>query len=301
MPSSHPGTAEDKKLANLFFRVLIVIALLTGGVSLHFLCAYLQTNFYQQGDTVPLKVLSNVANALVLAGIFSFLWDYRVKKRLIDEIVETTSTPRDIINSGLKSIYFDYCEVEWKTLINGSYEQIDIMFVIGESWASGYKLSLIHHFEKIKQSQLKINLFLPDYNNPLVINEILGRHGHARDNSNMQRHDIIRSIGRTIEIFLEFKESYSNFDINIYLCNFCPTFSIYRFDDNMLIAFASHLQKAKVPHCLIKKDSDFYRFGNQQFEILKTDKKNVNKLKHTNLTDMSQDLSMILYKLNPQQ
>lgn len=209
------------------------------------------------GNVLLTQILKDIGSLLIVSPIFMTVWDLYLKRSFALEIFSIAKLSEDIMNSKLKEIVFDPKDVDWDSIFMRS-KRMEIVFAYGKTWR-GNNERILKEFVIQDKS---ITVFLPDPNTPQILEELGKRFQKTSGEIKIRIEEAIRD-------FVNFQDcAKDKSTVKIMLIPICPVFSLYKFDQEAILAFYSHSQKVSLPHFIAESGGDFYSFCDAQVKVL---------------------------------
>ncbi len=243
---------RSRKLIEIIIAKYIIILFFSGIIC--FIVVFLGN---WEGYEIWQTILREFGGLLIVSTIISLIIDHRSKKIIIDDVLEKIDLKKEIVKSGIYEIYDSFQDIlkaKWEKYF-ASAHNIDIFICYGRTWR--HKLS--KEFIKLQQrTNVSMRVILPDPNNNRVINELSKRFRYSTT-------QLIQYINEAIGFFKGLK----NINIEIMKLPEPPLFSLYRFDDILIIAiFNHHNHNISVPTFICKEGGTLFDYFSREFEEL---------------------------------
>lgn len=229
---------------------------------------------YFYGKLNPLDVLLNQIGITILAiGLFSLIWQLSLQKIFLKEILTIVGIKKSLNSAGIVEINENFNDINNWDFLFDSAKNIDILFLWGRSWRRNNK----QHLERISEKIVNIRLILPDPREDETMNSLSYR-------LNEEDSTIRKNIIDTREFFEKIFQNKAHLEIWVYKKPIL--FSMYRFDQKVILALFSHRSDKEVPAfkfkegklCeFLKKDINYLTTEDEYSEIVFDNKNHINK------------------------
>lgn len=229
-------------------------AVVAGGIGIGLL--YLAT-ILEEFSVAPsiFTVIRQLGGLFVVSTAVGVLWQLRVRRVFLSEILQTTQLAEEIRDSGIVKITSDYNrEIDWPELFK-NVRELDVFFSYGQTWRS----SNVVHLRKLSETDAQIRIVLPDPDDNQIMAELARRFQIRADEVRQRVRDSAEDF---IKIFGKSKATFS-----LWYLPESPVFTMYRFDHRAILALYKHRhERGEVPTFMVQKGGLIYDFLVQDFE-----------------------------------
>jgi len=206
--------------------------------------------------------IGQIGIAFIAIGSLSFVWQLFLTRLFRNEVYAMVNMDDNLISSGITEINDDFSQIDWKTLFDSVTKRIDIFFMTGGGWTKQNNTLL----QNISRKDVKVRLILPDIREDETLRSLEYRFRSERKKVDIE--EIKKSINNVKELYEDiFKDNPENLEIWLYRKPLI--FSMYRFDDEIIIALNSHSGKPPVPAFRFKgSKGTIYEFLDKEIEYL---------------------------------
>jgi hypothetical protein len=203
------------------------------------------------------------------------LGKYRTPEDLLDIVCRdiaynyvTLSQAKEQHPSGFLEVVPSANEVNWQNFL-GDIKSLDILFAYGKTWRGLFADDTIRI---LSCPDTKIRVILPNPDNKTLM-VCLGQKFHKETGDTRQ------DIREAVSSFIGYHERAGQRPqaLEIWFTNEPLVFSMYRFDDKVVLALYSHRYRQPVPHIIAIKPSFAYNFAINQFSLLTTEENGISK------------------------
>lgn len=176
-------------------------------------------------NAVVVNSLNSIGGVLIVSGVYNVVYEYILKSKLINLIIEKVNLKNSIDEVGVEDIVLRSDDVPYRELIAKTRSMMVIVHAYGATWTR-------NHIEIIKQQCLQRSLEV------LVVllstesefcNSIETHYGKERGS-------MVNSIQRVTKYWKSLgKEVKENSEVKIYYFNGNPVHSLYRFDNEIVV------------------------------------------------------------------
>ena len=218
-----------------------------GAISIIFFIVGLIMFWFTYGNTNIISALiGQIGTAFIAIGSLSFVWQLFVTRLFKNEVYAMVNMDHNFISAGITEINDDFSLIDWKTLFDSVTKRIDIFFMTGEGWTKQNNTLL----QKISRKDVKVRLILPDIREDATLQALEYR--FRSETKKRTKEDIKKSIKNVMELYEDiFEDNPENLEIWVYRKPLI--FSMYRFDDEIILALNSHSGKPPVPAFKFKR------------------------------------------------
>jgi hypothetical protein len=213
-----------------------------------------------KGREVWQTLLQQVGSSLFTLAGLTFLWELVAKRAFLDEMLAKTKIAKDLLYSGVVQITDSFHEeVDWVALFNDA-SKIDIFFAYGATWRNRHNQKL-KDFVSREKSRLRI--VLPDLNEPQTTAELAKRF-------NVQQATLIGYISEAEQFFLSLRACCgSESVVELWRYPGSPLFSLYRFDNSMVVTTYTHRRsRCPIPTFVCKNTGTLFEFLYNEFQAM---------------------------------
>jgi hypothetical protein len=207
-------------------------------------------------------LIGQIGISFIAIGSLSFVWQLFLTRQFKDEVYAMVNISDNLISSGITEINEDFSLIDWKTLFDSVINSIDIFFMSGQGWTKQNRTLL----QNISKKDVKVRLILPNINDNETLTSLEYRFKSER--KKLSQDDIKKKIYEVIGIYKDiFKDKPENLEIWVYKKPLI--FSMYRFDDEIIMALNSHSGNPPVPAFRFKGSNGLiYKFLDEEIEYL---------------------------------
>ncbi|GEM_PF-1060666 len=108
---------------------------------------------------------SNIASAIIVAGIFSAVNEKIIKDNLIELILSKIKLKQEIDETGIEEVFTDISDVDYRYYLKAAKRNIDILHVYGRTWTTN-NIDIIQ--DKLVASNCNIRVILVDPESPFI-------------------------------------------------------------------------------------------------------------------------------------
>ncbi len=250
--------------------LLTILATIIVGLILFWVTEYIPNILFK-------SVVSNVASALFISGVFGAVNEYMLKNSLVDLILDKLKLKEDIDRTGIEEVFFGISDIDYKYYIKRAKKNIDIVHVYGRTWTNT-NIDVIT--ETLMNSSCKIRVILVSPESPFV--PALSEH-YGTDVNPVSVDDLKKTMTDVAGIWKELSNKYNAHrsrrakgSLKLYYHNGPPTNSIYRIDDRVILVTGKTTKSKStiLPSFICKdtnKNEDLYNIYIDEIENLITE------------------------------
>ena len=199
-------------------------------------------------------LLLQVGLALLIAAVFSGLWEWHGKRMLAQEIYELAGVGVDIQRWGIRRTSLDWREIQWSELI-GASSNIDLLFSWARTWR-GQNFPALKRFCANPANTLRV--CLPDPSQDWLMASLSHRYGRSPS-------EVAADIREAARYFQELQQP-GGAAISVFYRNGEPLYSMHRFDSAAVLAIYPHRPIRDEAPTLHVGAGDLYSFLRDDFE-----------------------------------
>lgn len=191
---------------------------------------------------------NQLGGLLITTGGLTLLWDLRGKRDLMEEVLDKVGIASDIKAAGLSRVTMNWLDIPWDQLF-AKAQHIEVFIAYGSSWRKVH-WSKIEAFAKVKEHSLR--MYLPDPGDEPTMRILAQRFDYTPE----------KVKGNIIETAIEMARlgERSPADIRIYYRAGDPTYTVYRFDERILVTLYSHRRERGDVPALLMTDGTLHDF-----------------------------------------
>jgi hypothetical protein len=205
-------------------------------------------------------IIVTLLSTIATVCIANIGWEAKVKEVFARDILDMVDISRNIVNSGIVTVYPKFSELEWDDLLK-SARDITAVMTYSTTWGK-------ENMDLIKQAVIngcQFTVILPDYDNERVIDNLKFRFG-----------DDINVKSRIIDA----KKTYSDLGAKILLYNGTFQNSYYIVDNFGIMASFNHLPRIgehspDVPVIKAIKPGSFFNYITEEVQAIKKNSKEI--------------------------
>jgi len=205
-----------------------------------------------------LSVLKELGAILISTGIVALLWELIAKRSFFEEIMEKIKLAEQVRNAGLKTITNgSYREIDWPNLFK-NVKDLDLCFAYARTWRH---INTLYLQDLASKPDVHIRVMIPDPENPDIMRELSQRFEITPEDLKSRVNEAIAELN---SIFLNCKAKYA-----LWYLTTTPLFSVYRFDNTMIIALHKHgKNRGQIPVFQVERDGDLYKFAERELNTI---------------------------------
>lgn len=204
------------------------------------------------------SLVNELGGLLITTGGLAVLWDLRGKRDLMQEVLAKVKISSDVQSSGITQVTMNWLEIPWDALFASS-RQIDVFISYGTSWRNV-------HWPKLQAFAAKsgnsFRLYLPDPNDEATMAVLAKRYAFTVEKIKSNVEEMAREIASL--------STPQSADIRIYYRAGDPTYTCYRFDDQILVTLYSNKRERGDVPALLVRGGTFHEFFTKDFEAIRT-------------------------------
>lgn len=237
-----------QKSNTLFNQTVLLIALL---ISIASLVATALIEYFWIYDNIWKRQIVLLLGAIETSSIVIAIWEFSAKKTFAKEILTLANISSNITLSGIEYIYFDFLDINWKSLLKNT-KSLKVAVTYANTWRESNR-SLLTKFVEEKNT---LTVFLPDFTDADIINVLA-----LRFNTNSEN------------VKNKIKESYEQFSkiigANVFLYRGCFQSSYYLADNVGVMSFFNHKrEKSTVPAIQVNNQGELYKYIKSEMEVI---------------------------------
>lgn len=171
-------------------------------------------------------VVPAAASVLMTSGVFSVMYEVFVRRRQTEFVLEALQLRESTIEAGLEGLSTNYNQYDYAGQIKLA-QDITLFFLYGQTWLGRYLTELSEHVER---KGTTLTLCVPSFDNPFF--EPLARHFQYTTDELKRR--IAEAVTACALLALPHSGAPAGV-VRIYLHRSRPSYSMYKFDDRLLV------------------------------------------------------------------
>ncbi|MFO0099254.1 MAG: hypothetical protein ACK52E_14505 [Aphanizomenon sp.] len=206
------------------------------------------------------NLVESLGSLLFGTGLITFSWDLFGKRAFTEELLSLVKISQELATAGIIQVVpsFQSQKIDWESLF-AQTTNFDLLSISSSTWRN-------QHFTELemlaKKPNSRIRVLLPDPNHDHTVTEIAYR-------MDGQPNDVVNRIKDTINFFESLSKNYPNAQIQVWLIKQAPLFSIYRFNNKVIVAFYSHRRKRiEIPTFICREEGTLFGFFIDEFEAM---------------------------------
>lgn len=212
-------------------------------------------------------ILSNIASALFITGIFSLINEYLLKDSLVELILSKLRLKESIEKTGVEMVFSNLAEIDYDYFLKKGKSNIDIYHIYGRTWTNNHRDELR---EKLLRSNCKIRVLLlsPD---SMFLPALAEGYGISLETLKDRIKEVEDTWKEMYKEKLKVNRRKTQSTLELYYTKGKPFYSLYRIDDR-IISVTSSIAKEKsksVPSLVCKntyKNNDLFDFYKNEIE-----------------------------------
>jgi hypothetical protein len=173
---------------------------------------------------------SNIASAIIVAGIFSAVNEKIVKDNLIELILSKIKLKQEIDATGIEEVFTDISDVDYRYYLKGAKKNIDILHVYGRTWTTN---NLDDIKDKLLNSNCDIRVILVDPESPFI--EGLAKFYGVTSDDLKQKIQEVSAMWKDLHAKKSVrKRKPTQSSIKLYYHKSQPASAVYRIDDRII-------------------------------------------------------------------
>ena len=248
-PVSSDGEGRFVRTVHTYRTVIIAMAFVFVGIAL----LYISGSPTFEHDQPSVQTLVRELGALlVVTGGITVLWDQKGRRDFADEVLAKAQVGADIRSSGVQRLSMQWLDdVEWSRMIQQARE-IEIFISYGATWRRTH-WARFQEFSRDPHNSLRV--YLPHPEDEATVSVLALRYASTSDRIRQQITDAAAD-------FASLRQAGGGADIRIYYRRGDPTFTCYRFDNQIVVTLYSHRRaRGDVPTILIGPGTLFNFFA----------------------------------------
>lgn len=244
-----------------------------------YLCLFLSVSFLLLSFIIDdyantnLLIIRIIEDLLVgCSGLFgvSAVWEIIGKSSFADELLTKFKISEDLKRTNIECVYDTFADVDWNNILSEA-TNFKAFISYGYTWRNNNRTYLKQAIKNCGENNF--TMVFPNYNEPLIVDELNRRYGYNQDNVK----DVKDYIEESVVWFLEN-------GAKVYLFNGTLCSSFYIYNNHCLYPLNKHgTEKSSVPVVKFKSNgslykhviSDFDRIIKESKEVLLGDNQNV--------------------------
>ncbi|MCW7471819.1 hypothetical protein [Leptospira kanakyensis] len=229
-------------------------------------------------------IIPNIAAVMATSGVFTIVYEIYLRKAQTKYVLEAIDINESIVKTGLSYISTNYLDYDYASEIKNS-NRITIFALYAQTWFNRYDAELKQF---LKGNKCELILCLPNFNNKFL--EPLSSHfGYKiKDFKKKITETIIKCITPCFNDQIGKKTN-----ISIYLHNSKPSYSMYGFDNSILIG-TYYGDK-------VRKKAPMFRFDEQDSGLFQEFDEDINSIikKSDHIFDRNKKINLLSKYLSP--
>lgn len=246
-----------KERVNLY-TLLIAIGVAALGIFLLYLSS--SKNLWESREVWQI-VIQNVGSLMLVAVAITLLWELRLKRAFLDEVLAKAQVSKEVTFAGIVKITDSFHhDIDWKSYFQ-TVNKLDIFFAYGQTWRKIHREELR---EVANREGARIRVVLPDPEDEQTVSELARRF-------ECNNEELKKLIQEAKEDFLSLQSEKvgKGAQINIWFLPAAPHFTFYRFDRIGIIALYTHRRKQPpVPTFVVEKGGTLYDYIRKEFNAM---------------------------------
>lgn len=210
-------------------------------------------------------VLNDLGGLIIASVALGLVWDKYGKRTFRDELFAQYDIGADIRDAGIEGFVEAFQDItEWDELFERS-QHIDIFVGYASSWRGSRRRDFQSFLGK---DNTHLRVILPDFTDGKVVAQLAHRFGYTDE-------DLKKRIQDAVQFYQDLRTALApTSTIEIWLSPMAPQFSCYRFDNQVVVAYYSHLGPEAVPAIFAGANGSLFRFVQREIDgIIKVSKK----------------------------
>lgn len=199
-------------------------------------------------------LLLQLGLALLIAALFSGLWEWHGKRILAQEIYELAGVGANVQRWGIRAASMDWRTLRWSDLIEGS-SNIDVLFSWARTWR-GHNFPTLEAFSTHPGKRLRV--CLPDPDQDWLMVSLSNRYGTTPG-------EVRAEIQAAAKFFIDLRRP-GGAAISVFYRRGEPLYSMHRFDSKAVIVLYPHQQARGKSPTLLVGGGDLFSFAREDFE-----------------------------------
>ncbi|WP_407407280.1 hypothetical protein [Enterocloster sp.] len=245
-------------------------------IVLALICAIVGILFMWRGN----GVLQNIGSVLLISGIYTILDNMFLKESLVELVVKKVKLDKEIDDTGLIQIDSTLTNIDYKSYIEGSNKNIDIVHNYGRTWTTN-NFDFIKNVIMNKECKVRVALLNPESCFVQALEEHYGYTEGQLKELIKEATEKWKALGRELakkkENCRKRNSTYKNKkcgNLELYYFNGQPTDSIYRMDNKIIIVSAKNSREKSVylPYYIFEDNGEkglYYTYSNEIETIIK--------------------------------
>lgn len=214
---------ENRRNNNNLSFWLMVSGLISLGFIFIFISQVVTNEFWKAS-------FSNVASAIIVAGIFAAFNEKIMKGELIETILAKIQLKQQIHDTGIEEIFADISNIDYRAYIKSAKKNIDIIHVYGRTWTTS---NLDEIEEKLLNSNCQIRVVLVDPESKFIPG-LADFYGITPEKLKLKIEEVTDMWRKVKEKKELRKKRKTQGSIRVYYHKGQPASSLYRIDDRII-------------------------------------------------------------------
>lgn len=215
-------------------------------------------------DGVWINILNSIGAVLIVSGIYNVIYEYILKSKLINLIIDKVKLKKSIDELGIDNIFLISDDVPYRDYIKETKESIVIVHAYGLKWTTNYIENIT---DLCLQRCLDIKVVLLSVKSDFC--DSIDKH-YNKENGNM-----VKSIEKATEYWRKLGDKVcGKSKVKVFYYDGNPVHSLYMFDKKIVVVSnkISNTVSSKLPCvvCIQKEDSigGIYRIYKEEIDDL---------------------------------
>ena len=191
------------------------------------ICLLWISSTYQQHSQIWLgNVLPAFASVIATSGVFSLMYEIFIRRQQTDFVLESIELKESIIEAGIVNVYSNYLDFDFSKAIKHSHS-IRLFVLYAAVWLNRYTIEIKDY---ITQENHSLTLCVPSLDNNFI-RPLSIQFGYSEE-------DVRRKISESISLMVRpalKKQLGKGSKLKIYMHSARPSYSMYQFDDVVLV------------------------------------------------------------------
>jgi hypothetical protein len=173
---------------------------------------------------------SNIASAIIVAGIFSVINEKISKDSLIELILAKMKLKQEIDSTGIEEVFTDISNVDYRYYLKTAKKSIDIVHVYGRTWTTN---NMDEIEEKLLNTNCQIRVILLSPHSPFI--------DGLASYYNITPEDLVSKIEEVTDMWkclyakkMQRKKRSTQSSLTLYYHNGQPASALYRIDNRII-------------------------------------------------------------------
>lgn len=219
---------------------------------------FLLYNPWKSQDTLRVILVTFLSTFLSMLLAFG-IWELVAKRSFAKDLLDLVQISGNLLDSGIVSIFSNFLNTDFHSLISSCDNKITIAFSYGRTWRETNRDVL----QSFVQRGGEIEVFLPNHSNDDLMHVLDVRFKY--------------DAGRTRDLIVESEREFTKLGANVYLFNGLFQSSYYLLDDNALLSIYNHNKtKGYVPAFLIGESGSLHDFVLSEIDEIRSNSSYIN-------------------------